>query len=181
MDTNYESYVDECWVEVQARAIGDVENWSAYDDMLKFSNCWNVNVNNCVVVGGREDCIDMCRGGDYRVQNSSLIIMGKNGITCKCGVEGLRVEGVEFDGYGMFSEIEIGMFSKYDKFPFKNKVQGVIISDVKRKDGKKVRVWVWNGTKPVVRGGNVRVVRVPRIIWVWYFLFRQFCVKYLEK
>jgi len=179
MDNNYKSYCEECGLDVRDMAIGDVNNWHTYDDMLKFSNCWNVNVNNCVVVGGKEDCVDMCRGGGYVVQNSEMLIMGKNGITAKCGIDGLRIEGITFNGKGHYSEIEIGMFSKYDKWPFKNAVENIVISDVKRSDGKRVRIWLWNSDKPIIRpNSKVWLIRVPKLIWMAYFLFRQIVVRF---
>jgi hypothetical protein len=178
MDNNYRSIAEEFGYDVRDEAIGDVNSWNRYDDMLKFSNCWNATVNNCVIIGGKEDAIDMCRGGNYGIFNSSLFVMGKNGITAKCGIDGLRIEGIEFLGRGNYCEIELGMFSKYDKYPFhSSRVENVIISNVRRENGKRVWIWVWNSERPEVRGKAIVIV-VPRLVWLPYFLLRQWMVKH---
>lgn len=185
MDKNYISYADEVGVRVENQGFyGGLE----YDDMVKLSNVYDGLVNNCVIFGGKEDCVDCCRGGNITISNSELFAARKNGITIKGGIDGYRIEGVRFyhpaEGH---SEIEIGQFSKYDKWPFKeSRTVNGIISDVRVETptGKKsdVRVWVWNADVPKIRQKKgVRVVKVPKWIWLPYFLFRQFCVKYFEK
>lgn len=170
-DKNYESHVTEICGVISNRRIPEAGvNAGDYSDILKFSNCTSCKVDGCTIEGGKEDCIDMVRGYNYSITNCTLI-PHHNGITIKGSIDGVVIENVEFDGHGTDCDIDIGQFDNYwwiGRPPTRN----VTIKNVQSKSGKPVIVRLWDAAKPVIENSNVKVIRVPKLLWWPYFVFR---------
>lgn len=126
-----------------------------------------------VIIGGREDCIDVVRGGSYVFGN--LVLRShpqspcRSFMTIKGGIKGCHIEGVLLGGKTRWwRDIGIGDFTNYgwDTGPVTN----VTLKKVFRADGKKVRVLVFHGEKPIVDDPkNFRIIKVPKsLVWVYF-------------
>ena len=169
-DNNFKSYVEEKDLVIDAWRNPDVP--SLYDDVMKFSNCQNVLVKGVEVCGGQEDCIDVVRGTDYFFQDLTLYPL-KNGVTIKGSVNGWHLKNIIFDRKGSEYTIEIGQYDNYWTLSTPPTRNG-IVENVNLKGGGKVTVRVWDGEKPqLINAPNVRVIKIPKIIWLPYFIFRS--------
>lgn len=170
-DKNYESHAGESGTQVLDRSIPETGvNAADYSDIMKFSNCTDCVVERCLIEGGKEDCIDAVRGSNYLFKNTTLIPR-TNGITLKGSIDGVSIENVEFDGHGSDCDIDIGQFDNYwwiGRAPTRK----ITIRNVQSKDGKPVRVRLWDAECPVVENSNVKIIRIPKFVWWPYFVFR---------
>ena len=170
-DKNYESHVAETATWIAGRLIPEKgTNALDYSDILKFSNCTDILVSQCYIEGGKEDCVDAVRGNNYTIKDSDLA-PEKNGITIKGSIDGFRIENVEFDGHGTECDIDIGQFDNYwyiGRAPTRN----ITIKNVNAKDGKPIKIRLWDSTTPTIISSNVKVIKVPKFIWWPYFVFR---------
>jgi len=170
-DKNYESHVQENNTIIENRIIPTAEiNPAEYSDILKFSNCTKVLIDNCEIQGGKEDCIDAVRGVDYTIKNSDLYPM-HNGITLKGSIDGAKLDNIEFKTHGRDCDIELGQYDNYwyiGRPPTRN----VTINNVKSEDGLPVVVKLWDAVAPVVTNSNIKIIRIPKLIWFPYFVFR---------
>lgn len=99
--------IEECTIEA-----------SVVEEALKFSDCRNVWVRNCTLIGGREDALDVVRGGNLIFENITFVSRGARAVTIKGGVDNVWFVGCDFSGSatsGAF--IELGDWSDYDKEP----------------------------------------------------------------
>lgn len=170
-DKNYESHAGEIGTVIAARAFPEI-GLSAldYSDILKFSNCTDIVVDGCTIQGGKEDCIDAVRGSNYTIRNTTLLPR-HNGITLKGSIDGALIENIEFDGHGADCDIDIGQFDNYwwiGRQPTRN----VVIRNVYCANGSPVKVRLWDAANPVIEKSNVQIIRIPKIIWWPYFVFR---------
>ena len=95
-DKNYESHVTENGSVIENRMIpSEGTDPAEYSDILKFSNCENITVKGCVILGGKEDCIDAVRGANYTIKNSDLY-PEHNGITMKGSIDGAKLDNIVF-------------------------------------------------------------------------------------
>lgn len=170
-DKNYESHVTENGSVIENRMIpSEGTNPAEYSDILKFSNCENITVKSCVILGGKEDCIDAVRGSNYNFETLSLSPK-HNGITLKGSINGANIVNVEFQSHGKDCDIELGQYDNYwyiGRPPTRN----VKIIDTKSVDGKPVTVKIWDAETPQVTDSNVKIVKIPKFIWFPYFVFR---------
>lgn len=170
-DKNYESHASEIGTVITGVGLPEQEiNPLDYSDILKFSNCDDCTVDNCRIHGGKEDCIDVVRGRNYVIRNSTLFPF-KNGITIKGSVDGVLLENLIFDGHGSDCDIDIGQFDNYwwiGRPPTRN----VIINNVTSLSGKPVVVRLWDVADVSITSSNVQIIRVPKFIWWPYFVFR---------
>jgi hypothetical protein len=174
-DHNLESHYNEDGLRVTGRTIpeGNV-NPLAYSDVLKLSLCRHAVVDHCSITGGYEDCIDCVRGFGLIVQDCDLTPKGRNGITIKGGFQTWLVKDTHFTTHGSEADIELGQFSMYDRFPFRNdRVKGGAIVGCTASGNTPVRVRVWNSEVPYVMDGRVEIVKIPWIVWFSYFCFRR--------
>ena len=170
-DKNYESHAGEIGTVIAGRAFPEI-GLSAldYSDILKFSNCTDIVVDGCTIQGGKEDCIDAVRGSNYTIRNTTLLPR-HNGITLKGSIDGALIENIEFDGHGADCDIDIGQFDNYwwiGRQPTRN----VVIRNVYCANGSPVKVRLWDAANPVIEKSNVQIIRIPKIIWWPYFVFR---------
>jgi hypothetical protein len=169
-DVNYHSFVEQTDLVIDSWE--NPENPNDYDDVMKFSNCENVHVKNVTINGGMEDCIDAVRGKGYLFENLTLCPY-RNGITIKGSVDGWHLKNISFERKGVDYTIEIGQYDNYWTVSTPPTRNGVI-ENVNLQNGGKVYVWVWHGEKPrVVDSPNVRVIKIPAIVWFPYFVFRS--------
>lgn len=170
-DKNFESHATENGTAITDRMIPGKEiNALDYSDILKFSNCQNIVVENCVIEGGKEDCVDAVRGSNYTFRNCNLSPY-HNGITLKGSIDGVKIDNVIFDGHGKDCDIDIGQFDNYwwiGRAPTRN----ILIKNVRAAGGAPVIVRLWDAETPVIENSNVKIIRVPKIIWWPYFVFR---------
>ena len=170
-DKNYESHAGEIGTVIADRTFPEI-GLSAldYSDILKFSNCTDIVVDGCTIQGGKEDCIDAVRGSNYTIRNTTLLPR-HNGITLKGSIDGALIENIEFDGHGADCDIDIGQFDNYwwiGRQPTRN----VVIRNVCCANGSPVKVRLWDAANPVIEKSNVQIIRIPKIIWWPYFVFR---------
>lgn len=145
---------------------------SAYSDTIKASEKNGVVITDCFVVGGSEDAIDLVRGEDFSVVETTIAPTGKNGITLK-QVDGFLFDGLLFTARGRDQEIELGQFCIYDKFPFLNRTKGGVLSNVRGWDNKPVRVRLWNADVPKLTACNVEIIKEPAVKVFLYFCLRR--------
>lgn len=182
-DYNYRSYYQTNGTRVTQETIPDPPvNNMAYDDMLKFSDCQHAVVDHCSIGGGREDCIDCVRGLGLLVQDCDLTPKGRNGITIKGGFKTWLVKKTHFTAHGAEADIELGQFSKWDRFPFRKDrtTGGAIVSSTATGDTPIV-VRAWNADLPNVIDSRVEIIRVLWAVWFPYFCFRRLQVIFTGK
>lgn len=170
IDNNYESHVQENGIVIQNRTVPENVSPVNYSDILKFSNCENITVKNCIISGGNEDCIDAVRGTNYTFNSVSLVPI-YNGITLKGSIDIANIIDVEFQTHGKDCDIELGQYDNYwyiGRPPTRN----VSIIDTSALDGKPVIIKVWDAEKPSITGSNVKIIKIPKFIWWFYFVFR---------
>jgi hypothetical protein len=168
-DKNLESYAGEDGTVISNRVIAP-DDWTQTSDVLKFSNCTNVVVDGCTIEGGKEDCIDAVRGSNYTF-NNTVLAPRKNGITIKGSVNGYSINEVSFVTSGSDCDIEFGQYDNYwyiGRPPTRNGK----INLTNSVSGKPLVLKVWDAEVPVITDSNIKVVKIPKIIWWPYFVFR---------
>jgi len=176
IDVNYESHVNETDAVIRDRTIpADGVKPLEYSDILKFSNCHNITVTNCTISGGKEDCIDAVRGNQYDINNTTLSPV-YNGITLKGSIDTIEIDNVGFTKHGTDCDIEFGQFDNY-WYIGRKPTRNITIKDTNAYDGKSLKVKLWDAEEPVVFNSNVKVIKIPKIIWFPYFVFRAIQVR----
>lgn len=169
-DKNYESHVQENGTHIEGRTLPSDADPAEYSDILKFSNCEDITVKNCSILGGKEDCIDAVRGNNYTFDTVTLTPK-HNGITLKGSIDTASITNVEFQSHGKDCDIELGQYDNYwyiGRPPTRN----VRIIDTNATDGKPVVVKVWDAKTPIVVNSSVKIINIPKFIWWPYFVFR---------
>jgi hypothetical protein len=164
-DHNFESYASETDVRIIGPRLIDGQG---YDDALKFSNCSGVLIEGIEILGGREDCIDINRGGLIAMRNVTLNPKGKYGVTIKGGAEVVTMKSVVFCSHGSEVDIDLGNWSDQSG----ERTRGVTLENVFSSDGRPVVVRVLHADRPLVRGGNVRVIDRRWLAWLYRTLKR---------
>lgn len=178
-DTAYRVYRDQADVSVFCETL---PNGSAdpkqYDDVLKFSKCERADVSDCAIFGGTENCVDMVQGSGYAIRRSAFKSNGGYGaITAKGSLNGLLIAGCSFLDHGRKYDVELGQYDNYWKIGRKP-TRGIHIINTSSMDGKPVVVQVWDSDVPRVTNSNVKIVKIPWIIWFPYFCFRALQTKF---
>jgi hypothetical protein len=157
-DRNYKSYADVFGVTIQDARFDPAEaglDPQAFDDTLKFSNASEVHAENIFVRGGRENAVDMNRGcHDIAIQTSTLVGGNQCAIVIKGGSHDIALGDVMIrEAVGRY-DIELGGWSDQSF----EKTRRILLHDVRRDDGKPVRVAVGHAEKPDIEGGNVKIL-----------------------
>ena len=169
-DTNYKSHVQ--LKDVVIDAWENPSNPAEWDDVMKFSQCENVQVTGVTVNGGKEDCIDAVRGSGYSFTNMTLNPLN-NGITLKGSIDGWNLKDILFTRKGKAYTIEIGQYDNYWT-PWTKPTRNGTVDNVSIEDNSTVVVRVWDGEIPkVINCKNLKVLKIPKIIWFPYFFFRS--------
>ena len=164
-DTNWRSYVGPA---DNGRTVTS-EDWQPpsdpkkWDDLFKCSNLSNLTATGLVIPASREDSIDCVRGNAYSFQ--SCVIEGS--VTVKGSIDGLKLYNCVISG-----TVELGQYDNYwtkGRAPTRN----VSLLNCCSPDGEPIRVKLWDAEMPVVQNTNVKVTKIPKWIWLPYFLFRR--------
>jgi hypothetical protein len=82
-----------------------------YDDALKLSNVNNCKVINCHIIGGREDAIDINRGGNHLIEGCILSSRGNFVMTIKGGAKNITIRNCTIVQQGKEVDIDLGNWS----------------------------------------------------------------------
>ena len=153
---------------------------NTYDDIMKFSDCLNVVVKNKQVSAGKENCVDAVRGTNYEWRDCEFFAgSGISAITLKGALDGWRIIDSKI-GHGKQTDIELGQFDNYWK-PGRSPTRNGLIYNCQSNDGQPIRVTCWDAQIPQVIDSNVKITKVPWIVWFPYFCFRYVCVHWLSR
>ena len=164
-DTNWRSYVG----PADNGKLVTSEDWQApsdpkqWDDLFKCSNVSNLTATGLVIPASREDSVDCVRGNGYSFQ--SCVIEGS--VTVKGSIDGLKLSNCVISG-----TVELGQYDNYwvkGRAPTRN----VRLVNCCSPDGSPIRVKLWDAEKPFIAGTSVKITRIPKWIWLPYFLFRR--------
>lgn len=138
-----------------------------WPDTLKVSNAHNVEVSNKTIRNWKEDCLDVVRVTTGSFLKLTLFPYGKNAITVK-GASSWVVLGFKLLANGRECDVEIGGFDNY-WYPGRQptRMTGVYVDP----SGLPAVVKLWDAEDTNVFGPH-RIVRVPRYVWLPYFLYR---------
>jgi hypothetical protein len=134
-----------------------------WDDLFKCSNVSNLTATGLVIPASREDSIDCVRGNAYSFQ--SCVIQGS--VTVKGSIDGLKLYNCVVSG-----TVELGQYDNYwtkGRAPTRN----VSLINCCSPDGKPIRVKLWDAEMPLVQNTNVKITKIPKWVWLPYFLFRR--------
>jgi hypothetical protein len=164
-DVNWRSYVgpqdngklvtSEDW-----QAPSDPKQW---DDLFKCSNVSNLSATGLVIPASREDSIDCVRGSNYMIQSCTI----QGSVTVKGAIEGFELNNCVISG-----TVELGQYDNYwvkGRAPTRN----VRLVNCCSPDGSPVRIKIWDAELSLIAGTSVKVTRIPKWIWLPYFLFRR--------
>jgi hypothetical protein len=164
-DTNWRSYVgpqdngklvtSEDW-----QAPSDPKQW---DDLFKCSNVSDLAARGLTIPASREDSIDCVRGSNYLIQSCTI----QGSTTVKGAIDGFELNNCVISG-----TVELGQYDNYwtrGRAPTRN----VRLINCCSPDGSPIRVKLWDAEMPVVQNTNLKLVKIPKWIWLPYFLFRR--------
>jgi hypothetical protein len=172
-DINYRSYADQDNFTVAGETI-QADDPAAYDDILKVSHCQYAIVRDCAINlngGNREDGVDVMRSS-YAVHfNECEVGAGQlYAFTIKGGSDMISLRNVLITRPGPWPQrvdIDIGNYSS--TVP-NAKTGTILLTNVTRTDGKPVRVRVGWAARPIISGGNVKVLFWQSLalkVYVW--------------
>lgn len=170
-DVNFFSIADQDGVTVQDKHFPDDGiNPLDYSDIFKLSHATNIVVERCFIKGGKEDCIDMNRYcQNVHVKQCALDSSGLYCMTIKGGSKNIYLESVQIITHGKSYDIDIGNWSDQSA----ELTTQIVLDNVYSLDEKPVRVRVLWGDRPIVIGGNVKVIVYPRWIVKIYRWLRK--------
>ena len=145
------------------------EDWQApsnpkeYDDLFKCSNVNDLAARGLTIPASREDSIDCVRGSNYLIQSCTI----QGSTTVKGAIDGFELNNCVISG-----TVELGQYDNYwtrGRAPTRN----VSLLNCCSPDGEPIRVKLWDAEMPVVQNTNVKITKIPKWIWLPYFLFRR--------
>ena len=164
-DTNWRSYVGP---QDNGKLVTS-EDWQApsdpmqWDDLFKCSNVSNLTATGLVIPASREDSIDCVRGSNYLIQSCTI----QGSTTVKGAIDGFELNNCVISG-----TVELGQYDNYwtrGRAPTRN----VSLINCCSPDGEPIRVKLWDAKMPVVQNTNVKITKIPKWVWLPYFLFRR--------
>jgi hypothetical protein len=164
-DTNWRSYVG----PQDNKKLVTSENWQApsdpkqWDDLFKCSNVSNLAARGLTIPASREDSIDCVRGSNYLIQSCTI----QGSVTVKGAIDGFELNNCVISG-----TVELGQYDNYwtrGRAPTRN----VSLINCCSPDGSPIRVKLWDAEMPFVQNTNLKLVKIPKWIWLPYFLFRR--------
>ena len=164
-DTNWRSYVG----PADNGKLVTSEDWQApsdpkqWDDLFKCSNVDNLTTIGLTIPASREDSIDCVRGNAYSFKSCAI----EGSVTVKGAIDGLRLYNCVLSG-----TVELGQYDNYwsrGRAPTRR----VSLLNCCSPDGEPIRVKLWDAEMPVVQNTRVHVTRIPKWVWLPYFIFRR--------
>jgi len=164
-DTNWRSYVG----PADNGKLVTSEDWQApsnpreWDDLFKCSNVSNLTARGLTIPASREDSIDCVRGSNYLIQSCTI----QGSTTVKGAIDGFELNNCVISG-----TVELGQYDNYwtrGRAPTRN----VSLINCCSPDGSPIRVKLWDAEMPVVQNTNVKITKIPKWVWLPYFLFRR--------
>ncbi len=164
-DTNWRSYVG----PADNGKLVTSEDWQApsdpkqWDDLFKCSNVSNLTATGLVIPASREDSIDCVRGNAYSFKSCAI----QGSTTVKGAIDGFELNNCVISG-----TVELGQYDNYwtrGRAPTRN----VRLVNCCSRDGSPIRVKLWDAEMPLVQNTNVKVVKIPKWVWLPYFIFRR--------
>jgi hypothetical protein len=164
-DTNWRSYVGP---QDNGKLVTS-EDWQApsnpkeYDDLFKCSNVDGLIALGLTIPASREDSIDCVRGSNYLIQSCTI----QGSVTIKGAIDGFELNNCVISG-----TVELGQYDNYwtrGRAPTRN----VRLVNCCSPDGSPIRVKLWDAELALIAGTSVKVTRIPKWIWLPYFLFRR--------
>jgi hypothetical protein len=164
-DTNWRSFVGpqdngKLVTSDEWQAPSDPKQW---DDLFKCSNVTNLTARGLTIPASREDSIDCVRGSNYLIQSCTI----QGSVTIKGAIEGF-----ELNNCVISRTVELGQYDNYwvkGRAPTRN----VRLVNCCSPDGKPIRVKLWDAEMPLVQNTKVEIVKIPKWVWLPYFLFRR--------
>ena len=145
---------------------GLILDGSGYSETIKGSNLSESGAAVFDIVAGDEDGIDVVRGEDYLFEDGR-IDAGKSTrcfITAKGGIDGLIIRDVTLFGKTRWwRDIGLGDHTIYNKGNLMD-MKNVLIDNVRRSDGKPVKILVLDCDKPICTNGKYCVVKIPKLL-----------------
>ena len=138
----------------------DPQNW---DDIFKASNVQGLTATGLTIPAAREDSFDAVRGSGYAVLHCNLA----GNVAVKGAIDGATFRGCVIDGV-----VELGQYDNYWA-PGRAPTRNVTLSGCTTSSGEPIRVVCWDAKPPVLTNTKAKVQRVPKLIWLVYFLWRR--------
>ena len=145
---------------------------------LKISFGYNIHVENCIIHGGYEDCVDIVRGANISFKNCKFISYNtKHHFTIKGGCKNITIDDCEFiNDFSKWYDgaiIDIGNYSNYDQYK-RPKVRHVSVKNCRLTNIKfKLLSRILYGNKLNVVNTEGFNFKVPGIITKLFFYFRN--------
>ena len=164
-DTNWRSYVG----PADNGKLVTSEDWQApsdpkqWDDLFKCSNVSDLAARGLTIPASREDSIDCVRGSNYLIQSCTI----QGSVTIKGAIDGFELNNCVISG-----TVELGQYDNYwvkGRAPTRN----VSLLNCCSPDGEPIRVKLWDAEMPTVQNTNVKVIKIPKWVWLPYFIFRR--------
>jgi len=165
-DVNWRSYVgpQDNGKVVTSEDWANPANPQDYADLFKCSHVDGLTARGITVVAGStEDSIDCVRGNGYYFDFCAI----EGSVTVKGAIDGFTLHNCVING-----TVELGQYDNYwtkGRAPTRN----VSLLNCCSPDGSPIRVKLWNAEMPVVQNTNVKITKIPKWIWLPYFLFRR--------
>jgi len=142
-------------------------------EAVKISNRREVTFKNCVILGGKEDCLDIVRGSIHTFDNCVFEASGSlQAATIKGGAEYIHFKNCTFKGKPKMGYVVLGQYSDYN-FCKDLKTKYISFDKCHFEDSDTPSVVVWKADMPIIEECYANVKKIPTFI-VWaYFTFRK--------
>jgi len=164
-DVNWRSYVG----PADNGKLVTSEDWQApsdpreWDDLFKCSHVDGLTARGLTIPSSREDSIDCVRGSGYSFESCTI----EGSVTVKGSIDGFTLSNCVVSG-----TVELGQYSNYwvkGSAPTRN----VSLVNCCSPDGSPIRVKLWDAEMPRIENTRVHVTRIPKWVWLPYFIFRR--------
>lgn len=145
---------------------------------LKISFGYNVKIENCIIHGGYEDCVDIVRGANISFIKCKFISYNtKHHFTIKGGCKNILIDDCEFvNDFSKWYDgaiLDIGNYSDYDQYP-RPEVRHVLVKNSRLTNIKfKLLSRILYGTIPNIQNTEGSIFKVPRFITKLFFYLRN--------
>ena len=145
---------------------------------LKISFGYNVKVENCIIHGGYEDCVDIVRGANISFINCKFVSYNtKQHFTIKGGCKNITIDDCEFvNDFSKWFDgaiLDIGNWCDYDQYP-RPKVRHVSVKNCRLTNIKfKLLSRILYGNSVNVQNTEGYNFKVPSIITKLFFYLRN--------